>query len=159
MIEIFGLVFGGISRLAQHWMDLKEKDRERSHEAVMFDKQIAMADKRFDHDAALRKLDAESADSAAEWQALQTAIDAQAREAAAAGGWVAALSASVRPVLSYWFAVIYTIAKFAAFYMALHAGVEFGTAVKALYTEFDGAVFASVVSFYFADRALRRKFA
>jgi hypothetical protein len=33
MFELFGLIFGGVSRLTQHFMDLKEKQNERDHEA------------------------------------------------------------------------------------------------------------------------------
>lgn len=158
MFELLGLIFGGASRLAQHWMELRDKDKERAHEAVMYDKQIALADKRFDHDSSLRRMDMQAQENNNEWEAIRATIEAQMREAQTAGGAVAKLSASVRPVLSYWFTFLYTLAKLAGLYLALKSGdVPLAEAVRACYTEFDGTVLASIVSFYFADRSLRKR--
>lgn len=157
MFELLGLVFGGVSRLAQHWLDLADKQKERDHEARMFAHQVELADKRFAHDADLRRMDKEQAETAGEWAALQSAIESQAREAQASGGFVASLSASVRPTLAYWFAGIYTMAKGAGLYLALSGGAPFAEAVRATYTEFDGTILASILSFYYADRSLRKR--
>lgn len=157
MFELIGLIFGGVSRLAQHWMELRDKDKERSHEAVMYDKQIALADKRFEHDAALRRMDGEQAEVAAEWEAMRAAIDAQAREAEAAGGWAAKLSASIRPLLTVYHAVVvYSLMKAAQFYLAGKGGLGWAEALTMIYGEFDRALLGSMVSFWFADRSLRK---
>ena len=158
MFELIGLIFGGASRLFQHFLDMKDKQAEREHEAVMFDKQIALADRKYEQDVTLRKMDAESAETAGDFTALTAAFQDQAQEAAAAGGWVAKLSASVRPVMTYWFMGIYSASKVVTMTMAFDKGVGFSAAFAAAYTAFDGAIFASVVSFYFADRALRKRF-
>ena len=157
MVELFGLIFGGLSRLAQHWMDLRDKDKERAHEAVMYDKQLALADKRFVHDAEMRQMDAAAADTAAEWQALQAAVQAQAAEARAAGGWVAKFSAAMRPLLTFYHAILfYTAAKVAMLIVALDGGMPAAEAVASIYTEFDRALCGSMVGFWFQDRALRK---
>ena len=159
MVELFGLIFGGASRLAQHWLDLRDKDKERAHEAVMYDKQIALADKRFEHDRDLRQVDAAAAESQAEWAALQAAVEAQAREAQAAGGWVAKFSASMRPLLTFYHAILfYTVAKVAMFWLAYSGGRPMAQAFVSIYTEFDKALCGSMVGFWFQDRALRQRF-
>jgi hypothetical protein len=157
MLEILGLVFGGVSRLGQHWMEMQDKQKEREHEATMYDKQMALADKRAVHDQELRRMDTESAESQAEWAAMTAAIQAQADEAGKAGGWVAALSASVRPLVTYWLMALYTLAKIATLWMALGAGVSFANAVAAAYTAMDGALLSSILSFWFVDRSLRKR--
>jgi hypothetical protein len=157
MFELLGLVFGGVSRLAQHFMELRDKQKEREHEAVMYDKQIELADKKFSHDAALRTMDAQAADNAAEWEAMRAALQAQAQEAAAAGGWVAKLSAMVRPSVTMWLLALYTVAKVCTLYLSVKSGIPFAEVAKAAYTEFDGTLLASVMSFWFADRSLRRR--
>lgn len=156
MIELLGLVFGGVSRLTQHWLELKDKDKERDHEAVMYDKQMALADKRFEHDADLRRMDAAAADSSAEWIAMTAALQAQSAEAQAAGGWVAALSASVRPLVTFWLMALYTMAKLFTLTLAIQGGVPFLTAATQAYTEMDGALLSSILSFWFVDRSLRK---
>lgn len=157
MFELLGLIFGGASRLAQHWLDLSDKEKERSHERLMFEQQVQMQDKRFVHDSELRTMDMAGQEAANEWRAIDEAARAQAEESKAAGGWVLSLSASVRPILSYWFVLLYTVAKFATLYLAMKDGVGFAIAARAAYTEFDGTILAAIVSFYFADRSLRKK--
>lgn len=157
MFELLGIVFGGASRLAQHWMELNDKEKERQHEAVMYDKQIALQQNRIQADKELKAMDVQSAKDSAELDALITAIQSQASEAKGAGGWVLSLSASVRPIVSYWLLAIYTCAKCATLYLAMKSGVGLAEAVRASYTEFDGAMLGSVLSFWFADRSLRKK--
>lgn len=158
MIEIFGLVFGGVARLAQHYMDLKDKDKERSHEATMYDKQIELADKKAIHDAELRKIDGANAEAAAEWNALIAGVEAQAREAAAAGGWVAKFSAMQRPFLTFWHAVvIYTAVKVALFVVAYTGGMDWELAALQIYGDSDKALASSMISFWFLDRSLRKQ--
>lgn len=156
MLEIAGIVFGGLSRLGQHWMEMKDKDREREHEAVMFDKQVALQAQRFEADRTLRQMDAAAAQDAGELDALVTAMQSQVAEAKAAGGWVASLSASVRPIVSYWLLVLYSVAKGSALYLMLDQGADVAVALKGVYTEFDGALLGSVLAFWFADRSLRK---
>lgn len=157
MFELIGLIFGGASRLFQHWLDMQDKQRERDHEAVMYDKQIQLADKRFDHDAALRRMDGEQAEAAAEWEALRAAIDAQAREAQAAGGWVAKLSASIRPFLTIWhLVVLYSAVKAALLVAAMQSSGGAFAALLQVYGPEDKALAFSMASFWFADRSLRK---
>lgn len=156
MIELFGLVFGGVSRLAQHWLDLKDKQKERDHEHRMLEKQVEMQDKRLAHDAEMRRGELAASANLAELGLLETAINSQAREAVAAGGWVAKLSACIRPVLTIYHAIfIYTLVKVALFIVATNGGLTWTAAMLSIYGEFDRALLGSMVSFYFADRSLR----
>lgn len=157
MSELFGLVFGGVSRLAQHWLDLRDKDKERAHELAMYDKQTELADKRFVHDAELRRMDASSAEAQAEWAALQAAVMAQAAEAQAAGGRIAKLSAAIRPLLTIYHAIFfYSAAKVAMFLVAMQGGMPAPEAMLSIYGEFDRALCGSMVGFWFQDRSLRK---
>lgn len=157
MFELIGLIFGGVSRLGQHWLELQDKQRERTHELGMYDKQIEMADKRAVHDQALRRMDAESAEATAEWAALATAVQAQADEASKAGGWVAKFSAAIRPFLTFWHAVvIYTAVKVALFVLAFTNGISWESAIVQIYGDADRALMMSMVSFWFMDRSLRK---
>ncbi len=156
MFEILGIAFGGISRLVQHGMEMKEKRDEMSHEAVMFDKQVLLQQSQAAAEKDLRKMDVESTHDSKELDALTAAINSQATEAAAAGGWAATLSATVRPFISFWLFAIYSASKAATIYLALKSGLGVADAMKACYTEFDAALLGSVVSFWFADRSLRK---
>jgi len=156
MLELLGIVFGGLSRLGQHYLDMQDKDKERVHELAMFDKQVALQAQKTDAERDLRRMDADSAKDTGELNALVQAISSQAAEATAAGGWVLSLSASVRPITSYWLLAIYTASKAAILYLDLTANIGIAEALKAAYTEFDGALLGSIMSFWFADRSLRK---
>lgn len=157
MIELFGLVFGGVSRLAQHWLDLKDKQKEREHELGMLAKQVEIQDKRLAHDAELRRGEIVAGANMAEMGLLETAVASQGSEARAAGGWAAKLSAVIRPVLTLYHAVfIYTAVKVAMFVVATNGGLTWGVAMISIYGEFDRALLGSMVSFWFADRSLRK---
>lgn len=156
MFELLGIVFGGVSRLTQHYMEMQDKQKEREHEANMFEKQITLQTQRIDAERDLRQMDMDTQRDTNEANTLAEAIKAQAQEAQAAGGFVAELSASVRPVVSYWLLLIYSVAKGATLYIALQSGTPLAEAVGKFYTEFDGALLGSIVSFWFADRSLRK---
>jgi hypothetical protein len=157
MFELLGIVFGGVSRLTQHYMEMQDKEKERVHEREMFDKQVTLQTQKIEAEKDLRTMDIAAQKDASELDALMTAIQSQAKEATAAGGWVLSLSASVRPVVSYWLLFIYSAAKCATLYLALSAdGAGLAEAVRASYTEFDGAMLGSIISFWFADRSLRK---
>ncbi|HZE10482.1 MAG TPA: hypothetical protein VE034_02725 [Burkholderiales bacterium] len=164
MFELLGIVFGGVSRLTQQFMEARDKQHEREHEAIMFEKQVQLQAQKITAERDLRQMDVEAQRDTGELNALVTAIQAQASEAKAAGGWVAKLSASVRPVVSYWLLFIYTSAKFASLYLTLHTGdagalaqgEAIAEAIKGVYTPFDGALLGSIVSYWFADRSLRK---
>jgi hypothetical protein len=158
MLEILGLVFGGASRLVQHWMDLKDKDKERDHEHRMTVVQVELQDKRLAHDAEMRRADAQAAESASEWDALKVAVASQTAEARAAGGWVAKFSAVMRPLLTFYHCIImYTVHKCALFYLAMMANMTWATAFVAIYGDFDRGIVGSIIGYWFMDRGLRKK--
>jgi hypothetical protein len=160
MFELFGLVFGGLSRLAQHAMDLREKQNERDHEAKMYELQVAMMDKKIAAEADLRRMDAEISSDKNDSDALIAALTAQSNDAKAAGGFWLAFSAAIRPLLTFWHAVvIYTVVKVAMFYVAMIGGTPWASALISLYTDADRTLMFSMVSFWFADRGLRKMYA
>jgi hypothetical protein len=161
MFELLGIVFGGAARLTQHWMETKDKQNERDHEARMFDKQVQLQQMKSQADLAQQQLVSDTARDSGELSLLSDAIKDQSAEAMAAGGLVAKLSASVRPVVSYWLLAIYTVSKASSFWLEIErSGTldvnNFAKAFEACYTQFDGALLGSIVSFWFADRSLRK---
>lgn len=79
-------------------------------------------------------------------------IYASMAAANAKSGFAAALSGSVRPVITYLFVGFYLFVKITTFLYALRNGVDFQVAVENIYTEQDSLLFTSVVSFWFGSR-------
>jgi hypothetical protein len=157
IFETLGIVFGLAARLIQHWLDLTDKQRERRHESIMYDKQIKLSELSIQAEKDLRRMDAELAPSDADMGNLLNVLKLESDNAGKIGGWVAKLSSTVRPFISYWLMAIYTITKIFLFVAALKSGANFAELADSLYNEFDGALLGSVVGFWFADRSLRKR--
>lgn len=152
MIELVALLAGGFGRLVIHLMDLWDKQAERVHELAMFELQERVAAARYVVDAELRQ-----GESFADNQALIAAMNDQAAEAAAAGGWIAKLSALVRPILTLYHCVVfYTVAKVCMLVAAFSAGQGMLGAVMSVYGSTDQAICTMLLGFWFADRTLAR---
>lgn len=157
MFELIGLIFGGASRLGQHWMDLKDKQAERDHEARMFENQVKLQEMQGAQRMQEKSMDLRQVQDTNDANMLIEALRDQSNQAQAAGGWVAKFSAAMRPLLTFWHCIlIYTAVKVAQLAIAFAGGVTWSAAFLSIYTEFDRMLCGSMVSFWFADRALRK---
>lgn len=155
LASLIGGVLGGAFRLGQAFLDAREKQRDRDHELAMLrlnGEQAAAASEQKMREMGLAG-DIQLA--AAEVQALVDGVRAQANEAMAAGGWAARLSATVRPILTYLLVLLYLGSKASAVAAALQA-YDPVTALGRAYGPEDTAVLASILSFWFLDRAIRK---
>ncbi len=97
---ILGSVLGGVFRLVPEVIKYFDKKNERQHELAMFDKQCDLEKVR--GQIRLEEIGAQR-DMAVDvgvMDAFKAAIEQQTEMAKAAGGWVASMSASVRPVMT-----------------------------------------------------------
>lgn len=155
MIELLGLLFGGIFRLVPEFLKLAQARRDQDHELRMTELQLKIDTARSQLRIDEVHAGANAAEQASWAGALQEAIKAQATPSGVK--WVDALSSSVRPVLTYWHClVLYTVVKFAMGYLAVQAGVSVPNAIVQGFSEFDRAMVGSMVSFWFLDRTLRK---
>lgn len=155
MIEtLLGGLLGGAFRLAPEILKWLDRKGERGHELAMQDKALEFEKLR----GAQRMAEIGSAADAA-WntgaiEALEEAVAAQGHQSGVR--WADALSASVRPVITYWFMGLYCAAKTAAFAAAVSAGVGWGEAILHAWTEADQALWAGVLNFWFLGRVFDR---
>ena len=98
---ILGSVFGGLFRMAPEVLKFFDKKNERQHELAMFARQCELETLRGQQKLAEIGAQREAAVDVGVMDAFQAAIEQQATMVKAAGGWAAALSASVRPVVTY----------------------------------------------------------
>ncbi|MBE9605395.1 hypothetical protein IAI18_10995 [Acetobacteraceae bacterium H6797] len=153
---LLGSLLGGAFRLGQAILDAREKQREREHEHDMTALQGDLAERA--DERRLKELGLVNAYQYAgqELSAVQAGVQAQASEAQAAGGWVASLSASVRPIVTYLLVLFYMANKGSVVAASWHSG-DLASAFLRIYSETDMALFSSILGFWFVDRSLRRK--
>ena len=155
MIEtLLGGLLGGAFRLAPEVLKWLDRKGERGHELAMQDKALEFEKLRGAQRMAEISATADGAWNTGAIEALKEAVAAQGRSSGV--GWADALSASVRPVITYWFMGLYCAAKTAVFIGALTAGVSWGDAIVHAWTQADQALWAGVLNFWFLGRVFDR---
>lgn len=154
---IFGSVLGGVFRLVPEVVKYFDKKNERQHELAMFDKQCdlekARGQIRLEEIGAQRDM----AVDAGVMSAFKAAINQQTEMVKAAGGWVASLSASVRPVMTYYLLLLYGAAKTASMLLAYHSGQPMLEVLKGAWSVDDMALLSGVVNYWILDRTLAKR--
>lgn len=158
MIEtLLGTLFGGAFRMAPEilkWLDRKD---ERKHELAMFDKQLEADKQRGQMAIDQINAQADASIGAAEIQALVEATKAQATPTGVK--WVDAINSLMRPTITFWWVIVlYTAALVAQYVVLVQGGAGYVDAVLKLWGPDEKAIVASVISFWFVDRSLRKGF-
>lgn len=143
---------GGLLRLAPEIMKGFDRKHERAHELAMMQVEIQIVEKRLEHE--MRKVDA--AMTMAEMDAISQAVKEQGQTARAAGKFVAAISALVRPMVTYWFVLMFSAVKIVSMSMAINAGGYWQEVLVNSWTADDMAMLMMILSFWFVGRTLDR---
>lgn len=143
---------GGLLRLAPEIMKGFDRKNERSHELAMMQVEVVIVEKRMEHD--MRKVDA--AMTMAEMDAISAAVKEQGQTARKAGKFVAAISALVRPMVTYWFVIMFSAVKIVSIAMAIQAGGDWKEVLVSSWTADDMALLMMILSFWFVGRTLDR---
>lgn len=144
---------GGLLRLAPEVLKGLDRKNERAHELAMMEIEVRIAEKRMEHE--MRRVDA--AMTIAEMDAISAAVKEQGQTARAAGKFVAAVSALVRPIVTYWMLIMYSAVKFVGMTMAVQSGSDWKEVLVSSWTADDWALFVMVISFWFVSRSITRQ--
>ena len=155
---IVGWVFGGLFRLAPEVLKWLDRKNERAHELQMFKQQCELEAQRGDQKLAEIGAQREAAVDIGVIDAFKAAIDQQADMVKAAGrGWVANLSASVRPVITYWVLLIWSFIHIWFAMTAYWAGATPKEVFSVMMTADFAALVAGTINYWFLDRTLAKR--
>jgi len=149
---LLGGVFGGILRLAPEIFKIFDKKNERDHELRMVQAEMEFA--KIKGEIAMRQV--EAAMTMAEVDAIGQAFKEQSETAKNAGKFVSAISALVRPTVTYAFLGLYAAVKIAAFMIAIQQNGDWKEVLIQMWGSDDLAVFNMVISFWFVGRVYER---
>jgi len=153
MLEtLLGGVFGGLLRLAPEVFKIFDKKNERAHELRMVEAEMEFAKVR--GEIAMRQADVQL--QTAELDAMTQAFREQSETAKNAGWFVSAISALVRPTVTYLFLALYAAVKVAAYLMAIEQGGNWKDVLTSMWGSDDLAVFNMIISFWFVGRVYER---
>lgn len=166
MIEILGMVFGGVLRLIPEAMKLWDRQKDREHEKGMLELQMKADEARAVAARQAAELAGNIQMNSDELKAIIEATRAQATSFAKTGNkyldailvMAEVLSSTVRPVLTYWYCVaMYGAYKVALFVLLTDKGFGTANAIMQLWKPEDQAIVMSIISFWFVDRVLRKQ--
>jgi len=148
MLTLLGSLLGFISSAFPDLLRLWQDHQDRKHELAFLDRQ--MEQMRLGHTQRLEEIAVEA--DIAESKALY-------RHDSRPSGvkWVDGLRASVRPVITYAFFLLFTTVKTAALYVLItDQGLTVVQALPQIWDPETQALFAAVMSFWFGQRALAK---
>ncbi len=154
---LLGSIFGGIFRMAPEVLKWLDKKNERAHEAIMFSRQCDLEQMRGQMKLAEIGAQREAAIDVGVMDAFQSAIEQQATMVKAAGGWVASLSASVRPVVTYWVLFVWSFIHVWFAYNAWLGGAPAVEVFKTMMTPDFAALLSGTINYWFLDRTLSKR--
>jgi hypothetical protein len=154
---LLGSIFGGLFRLAPEVLKWLDRKNERAHELSMFRAQCDLEAQRGNQKLAEIGAQRDMAVDVASLDAFKAAIESQTDMAKAAGGWVAALSASVRPVITYWILAVWSAIHVYLCVTATSAGTPPAETFRLMLSPDFAALVAGTINFWFLDRTLAKR--
>jgi len=150
---ILGSVFGGLFRLAPEVLKFWDRKDDRKHELAMYGLQIDLEKTKGQIKIEEKYIDY----GIAQTQAIQSAFEGQAKEAAASYRWVAALSALVRPMITYILFGIYVAFKITIIVHAVNSGANWIDIARNHWTADDFAMLNMILTFWFLGRSIEKR--
>lgn len=149
---LLGSIFGGLFRLAPEVLKFLDKKNERQHELSMFQLQTDLEKLRGEFKVEEKYVDY----SIQQLDSIKAAFQEQAETAKAAGWFVAAISALVRPGVTWALFFMYASVKTAALVIAFQTSANWVDVVTKVWDEDDFALFNMCVSFWFVGRSIEK---
>jgi len=151
MIEtIFGGVLGGLLRLAPEVLKFFSHKKDLDHEYRMMQAEMEIA--KFRVELGFRQVDAQV--EVEQLSAIAQAAKEQGQTARAAGKFVAAISALVRPLVTYWFVVLYSVVKILGMALAIDQGGNWKEVIISAWSKDDMAILFMILGFWFVSRSI-----
>lgn len=155
METLIGTLFGGLFRLAPEFIKWLDRKNERAHELSMFGKQIELDQLRATNALQQTKAEGEISIATKDIEALIAGANAQAVRTGIR--WVDAINSLMRPTITFWWVIVLqTSVMVTTIAMHVSAGSSPGEALLKIWGTDEKAIVASIISYWFLDRTLRR---
>lgn len=155
LLSLFGGGLGGVLRLLPEVFKLFTEKRDRDHEYRMTQLQLEIDQARAQQGIDLVHAQGAMALESGEMQAYVEAIKAQGQVTGVA--WADALNATVRPIITYWWMLLFTVYKIATIVAACLAWTSLDDFITKLWTAQDAGILAMLLGFWFVDRSIRKQ--
>ena len=149
---VLGSILGGIFRLAPEFLKWLDKVNERAHELNMFKLQTDLEKIRGQFKVEEKYVDY----SVQQLDAIKEAFKEQSTTAKEAGWFVAAVSALVRPGITWALFLMYAAVKVAAIALAMQTGGHWSEILRQSWDVNDFAMLNMCLTFWFVGRSIEK---
>ena len=149
---ILGSVCGGLFRLAPEVLKFFDKANDRRHELAMFQIQTDLEKTRGENKITERYVD----HGVAQLDAIQMAFKEQDDIASRSYRWVAALSALVRPLVTYALFGLYVGVKVVVISYAYSKNADWAQVLQTNWTVEDFGMLNMILTFWFVGRSIEK---
>ena len=149
---VIGSLFGGLFRLAPEVLKFFDKQNDRKHELAMMDKQLDYEKLKGEFKVEEKYVDF----SVHQLDAMQEAFKEQAATATSSYKWVSALSALVRPMVTYVLFGLYVCFKITMMYYAVQTGIPWNAVMQQAWNQDDFAMLNAILMFWFVGRTIQQ---
>lgn len=150
---ILGSIFGGLFRLAPEVLKFWDRKDDRKHELAMYSLQVEVEKTKGEYKLQERYVD----HSISQIDAIQAAFKQQSEDAGKSYRWVAALSALVRPMVTYVLFLMYIVFKIVTINYAIIMGAPWQEVVLKSWTVDDFAMLNMILTFWFVGRSIEKR--
>ena len=149
---VIGSLFGGLFRLAPEVLKFFDKQNDRKHELAMMDKQLDYEKLKAEFKVEEKYVDF----SVHQLDAMQEAFKEQAATATSSYKWVSALSALVRPMVTYVLFGLYVCFKITMMYYAVQTDIPWNAVMQQAWNQDDFAMLNAILMFWFVGRTIQQ---
>lgn len=149
---VLGSLFGGLFRLAPEVLKFLDKGNERKHELSMFTLQTDLEKMRGQFKMEERYVDY----SVTQLETIKEAFKEQSKTAKEAGWFVSAVSALVRPGITWALFFMYAAVKIAAITLAMQTNGHWAEILRQSWDVDDFAMLNMCLTFWFVGRSIEK---
>ena len=149
MLSLVGSLLGFGTSFLPTLLGFFEQGQKNRHQLKLLDAQAK-------HAEVLSQLKLEELDAAADVEESRSIYEHAAQLARRnKSSFISALQASVRPVVTYFFFILFATIKGLAVYVAVQEGDDVSQAILASWDEETKILFSTVISFWFGQRGMK----
>ena len=149
MLSLVGSILGFGTSFLPTLLGFFEQGQKNRHQLKLLDAQAK-------HAEVLSQLKLEELDAAADVEESRSIYEHAAQLARSnKSSFISALQASVRPVVTYFFFILFATIKGLAVYVAVQEGDDVSQAILASWDEETKILFSTVISFWFGQRGMK----
>jgi len=147
MLTLIASILGAVTSAIPQLIDVFDRKNRLDHEREMLEIKISAAKQKVEMeiDLANAKADIQEGDSLRHHDS--TLVDSS---------FIGQLRASVRPVITYTFFILFVVIKCSALYIFLRDGIDIASALIVIWDVETSAIFGAIMGFWFGSRILQK---